>query len=138
MRLEAMLKLKNRFGSDVEFTNMARAIAGFFQHNRQTYNIIISAEMVVSMHMPVVAIGMIVKSAENDRPTCTATGCCAKRPVEPGTYFSKSIEIRRFNDWVSIDAYGVLAVVVGYEEDDIRPIGDLLFPILLFKCWCIA
>ena len=75
-------------------------------------------EIVVAVHVTVLAVGMILKATQNNRATRTAARRGAKGVGESGAFLGKLVQIRSLNDRISVTAC-VQPLIVDHKHDHV-------------------
>ncbi len=84
--------------------------------------------MVITVLVAVLAVGVVVQAGE-DYGAARAAACGGAEGIgEARALGSEGVEVRSFDDGISIASKGLESVVVAYEQDDIWSV--------IFGCKC--
>ncbi len=73
----------DRFRSDVVLADASGAVTGGAKQYRQGFDVVVRAEMVVAVLVPVLGVGMVEQPGQDHRAAGAATGRRAEGEVEP-------------------------------------------------------
>ena len=115
---DGLVELVDTFGRYVIFAATSCAIAAMRKVYRKADEVSVAVELVVTMLMTVMSVGMVVQPRKDDGSAGRAAGGRAEGVLEESSVVGESIEAGGFKQGVSI-CPEVRTLVIGDEQDDI-------------------